>query len=328
MKTLLEHINEEGIADIRNYINESVKFYTPKEAVKILQQNLEEIPDEDDKYLAVYNSLQFSSDDYGTDDNKLMVKSWDDDNERYVSSRGEDERRLRKLNDFREKLFKEHINGESIKSMYDKGHELSRKAYEIEKLRQEKVYKETINKYPCIYELVRFCKLDKFDLTHSLWDFKNRIEDIDDFLESLYEKYSSKGIRIKDCKPGKKYFLISGEDGGTWLYDSKTNKRTSWTRARIGSIFECSGEGTFTLLLGYNSSNFSRSSFGTSTINKKLDENCTFILLDDISEYIDKKCKELGDKVADKILKYADENPNCKIPQEIMDVINRSSSNI
>lgn len=319
MRSLTQYINEKEVSDIRNQINEAVKYYTPKQAVKTLQQNLAEIPEYDDKCIAVYKALDFHYSDLGASNNKLVVKSYDE-YERYPSGDRQYNSRAKKFDDFKDKLFAEYIDDSKIESMYNKGKELIRKQKDLEaqkkkeaeELAKSKLYKETVEKYPGLHEMVKFQIVYNFWRNNHLWNVVNDGESFGGFIKELCKKYSSKAVEKKDCEPGKVYVLASGQPNLYYAknWDGKDNEAPDYRSNIIlqGSVLKCIGDGVFDVVTGLTYFGYRYEEWNAKTLGQKLDENCGFILLSEFEKDLKGKGKELIDKWSKKVMEDDEKN--------------------
>lgn len=309
----LTNFIKEHAEDIRNNINEAVKYYTPKQAVKILQQNLAEIPEYDDKCIAVYKALDFHYSDLGSSKNKLVIKSYDE-YERYPSGDRQYNSRAKKFDDFKDKLFSEYIDNSKIKSMYNQGKELIKKQEELEaqkkreaeELAKSKLYKETVEKYPGLHEMVKFQKIYDFWRNNHLWTVVKKGESFGGFIEELINKYSSKAVEKKDCEPGKVYVLAAGQpnlyNAKDWYGKDAEAPNDRYNIILKGSVLKCVGDGVFDVVAGLTYYGYSYEEWNKKTLNQKLDQDCGFILLSDFEKDFKERGKELTDKWAKDIL--------------------------
>lgn len=308
MRSLTQYIKEEGVSDIRNNINEGVKYYTAQQAVKILQQNLAEIPEYDDKCIAVYKALDFHYSDLSSSNNKLIVKSYDK-GEEYPANGRDDDERAEKFSDFKDELFGEYIDNDSIESMYYKGEELidkqkeleAQKRKEAEELAKSKLYKETTAKYPGLHELIKFEKVYNYWRNNHLWAVVKPEETFGGFLTGLFNKYSSKLVKKEDCESGKVYVIASGQPN---IYDASWDNEPDNRNNIIlqGSVLKCVGDGVFDVVAGLTYYGYQYEEWNSKTLNQKLDQDCVFILLSDIEKDLQSRGKELANKYGKEVL--------------------------
>ena len=299
-----EHAN-----DIRNNINESVKYYTPKQAIKLLKQNLAEIPDPDEKAIAVYKALDIAPGNLDWNGNKLIIKSFEE-SDWYASEKKRD-KHYEKMENIRKEIFDTILDDDYIENLYNKGKDLIKKQKEIEakkkaeeeELRRTKIYKETVAKYPGLHEYVKLFTIYRYWRDDHLWSQENDDVAFYGNLHRIIKSLRSNAIPESECKEGETYMLVSGDPN---MYNSKTwdgkdleAPSSRYDIIRPGSVLRCSGEELFDVVAVVTSWGLGAREWDGNKVAQKLDKyggKPEFAKFEDFQ-------KEFS-KVYDKMLKY------------------------
>lgn len=303
MRKLSQLIKEEA-NDIRNNINESVKYYSPKQAVKLLKQNLAEIPDPDERAIAIFRAL--NTDYYQLDwkGNKLIVKSYDESD--WHAKEKSLEKRKEKFEKIKKEIFNTILDDDYIENLYNKGKDLIKKQQEIERkkaeeaaeLRQTKIYKETVSKYPGLHEYVKLFTIYRYWRDDHLWSQENDDVAFYGNLNRIIKSLRSNAIPESECQEGETYMLVSGDPN---MYSSKNEEApvNRFDIIRPGSVLRCSGEELFDVVAVVTSWGLGAREWSGKKVSQKLDKYGGEPKFAKFEDFV----KEF-EKVYDKMLKY------------------------
>lgn len=295
---------KENANDIRNNINESVKYYTPKQAIKLLKQNLAEIPDPDERAIAIFRALNMDYYQLDWKGNKLIVKSFEESD--YYAKEKSLEKRKQKMDEIKKEIFNTILDDDYIENLYNKGKDLVKKQQEIERkkaeeaaeLRQSKIYKDTVSKYPGLHEYVKLFTIYRYWRDDHLWT--QEADDVAFYgnLNRIIKSLRGKAIPEKECKEGETYMLVSGDPN---MYSSKNTEAplSRYDIIRPGSVLKCTGEELFDVVAVVTSWGLGAREWSGKKVSQKLDKYGGEPQFAKFEDFV----KEF-EKVYDKMLKY------------------------
>ena len=302
MRNISEYL-EENALDIRNYFNESVKYYTPKQAIKLLKANLAQISDEEDRAIAVYNSLDYSVTNLDWEGNKILVKSYDD-SDNYGLTDKQYDKRVEKFETMLSKIFDE---SSELEELYHKGKDLKKqreeiekqKIKELEKLEKTKLYKEIASKYKGLHDYVKLYTLYYAWRDNNLWTVIPRDENIFTYINDCL-KASEPKLKIEDLEKDKAYIIVDGQPN---MYTGDVSPNSRYDIILAGSVLKYVGNGAFDTVACLTNYGFKHVEWDRKQINKKLDQDCIFAEFDSFVKEFSKKSKALESKVVEDIKK-------------------------
>lgn len=200
---------------LKNFIYEDTytfKFGTAKQAQKILKTNLKNIPEYDDKAVAVYNALGDGEFDLYqlSKCSKLIIKDYSVKNPyKYYT-----DKQLDALYAKYEAIVREILSDNELSNLYEHGKNIIKKKIEDEKRAAEEAkkaarttaYKEFCNTYKGAHLLYKSYTLYRAYSNHHLWLQKpNNVYNV---IDNALKKCISSSIKSSNAVEGKTYVII------------------------------------------------------------------------------------------------------------------------
>jgi hypothetical protein len=309
MKHLNELLNE--AYDIRNRMiteGSSVKYYTVKQSIKLLKDQLKEIESEDDKATAVYHALgdpdRIGSMDivYGSGSKIIVKDATYDTYGKYPT----DKQRQSWLDKYQQAV-NAIMNDDEIESLYNKGKELWKKKLEEERkakaeaeaLAKTKAYKEFCDEYKGAHLMYKAYTL------YSEWTNNNLWVSLKETIYGVMTKglRKCKAIKSSEAKAGEFYVIV--DRSGPNL-SSKKDDHPMGRYNIIGelSIVKCLGDGKWNPVMVKDYSNYGEPNMSKSKVERYFDTDPYVVTVD---EYLEKNEADIKRLIDDYIKRIKDD---------------------
>ena len=308
----MKHLNEilTEAYDIRNRMiseGSSVKYYTVKQSIKLLKDQLKEIESEDDKATAVYHALG-DPDRIGAMDivyghgSKIIVKDATYDNYKYPTNK----QRQTWLDKYQQAVDAIMYDDE-IESLYKKGKDLWKKKLEEERkakaeaeaLAKTKAYKEFCDEYKGAHLMYKAYTLYHEWTNNHLWS---------SLKETIYGVMTKglkkcKSIKSSEAEAGEFYVIV--DRFGPNLSSNKDDHPMGRYNI-IGelSIVKCLGDGKWNPVMVKDYSNYSEPNMSKSKVERYFDTDPYVVTVD---EYLEKNEADIKRLIDDYIKRIKDD---------------------
>lgn len=308
----MKHLNEilTEAYDIRNRMiseGSSVKYYTVKQSIKLLKDQLKEIESEDDKATAVYHALG-DPDNIGAMDivygkgSKIIVKDATYDSYKYPT----DKQRQSWLDKYQQAVDAIMYDDE-IESLYKKGKDLWKKKLEEERkakaeaeaLAKTKAYKEFCDEYKGAHLMYKAYTLYHEWTNNHLWS---------SLKETIYGVMTKglkkcKAIKSSEAEAGEFYVIV--DRFGPNLSSNKDDHPMGRYNI-IGelSIVKCLGDGKWNPVMVKDYSNYGEPNMNKSKVERYFDTDPYVVTVD---EYLEKNEADIKRLIDDYIKRIKDD---------------------
>ena len=308
----MKHLNEilTEAYDIRNRMiseGSSVKYYTVKQSIKLLKDQLKEIESEDDKATAVYHALG-DPDNIGAMDivygkgSKIIVKDATYDSYKYPT----DKQRQSWLDKYQQAVDAIMYDDE-IESLYKKGKDLWKKKLEEERkakaeaeaLAKTKAYKEFCDEYKGAHLMYKAYTLYHEWTNNHLWS---------SLKETIYGVMTKglkkcKSIKSSEAEAGEFYVIV--DRFGPNLSSNKDDHPMGRYNI-IGelSIVKCLGDGKWNPVMVKDHSNYGEPNMSKSKVERYFDTDPYVVTVD---EYLEKNEADIKRLIDDYIKRIKDD---------------------
>ena len=302
MNNLSNYVKEE-LCDIRNSINEDVKYYTLNQSIKLLKNNLSKISNEDDKAVAVYNALGDGKVNgcelfyaYGPNIkgvSKIIVKDII-----HTNKNGTDNK-YQAIETKYKKAYDAIMQDSEIANYYERGKEIikqkirdeKQRAEEAKKLRRSYAYKEFCNTYKGAHILYKSYTLYNAWQNHHLWT-KLKAGSTYNIIENGVN--SCKSIKASEAEPGK-YYVIVDHSGPNLLSQKDERPGGRYNIINEGTVVKCVGVGKWNVILYSNYSGYKEPNMNAATVEHYFDTNPNVAEFDEFFEKVEDKLNAIVD---------------------------------
>lgn len=305
MVKLSEYIRE-NVYDIRNNINESVKYYTVNQAIKILKDRLKEIGNPEDKAIAVYNALNDNQTDlyYKNDDGILIKDATQDD---YYMNDKKSAKHYEKVGKLKKDILDKFLDDSKINDLYEKGKQLysdrkkaeAERKKELARIEKNKAFKAAMDKAPHFIDYFKLETIYHAWSREHLWSEPSREYNVYLHMQDVWEKIPNKDyIQSEDCEPGKLYVL----SGAPSLYRGDTAPSYRSNIIDSGSVLIYKGDDKWDVVAAYHYGSFFYTEWEDKMLDQKLDQKCKFLIFEDFWKVYGKDYNKLYKFWSERIL--------------------------